>query len=91
MKFKSFGPIRRALDSQVIYLDMPDGSVVRDAIARVVDLGGTDLEDIIMDGDRVSGNLIIMLNRKDVSTLNGEGTPLSEGDEIALLPHVQGG
>lgn len=91
VKFKSFGPIRRALDSQVIYLDMPDGSVVRDAIARVVDLGGTDLEDIIMDGDRVSGNLIIMLNRKDVSTLNGEGTPLSEGDEIALLPHVQGG
>ena len=40
VKFKSFGPIRRALDSQILYLDMPEGSVVRDAISRVVERGG---------------------------------------------------
>jgi len=91
VKFKSFGPIRRALDSQILNLEMPDGSVVRDAIAIVVERGGAELESIIMDGGRISGNLIIMLNKKDVATLDGEDTPLSDGDEIALLPHVQGG
>ena len=39
----------------------------------------------------VDGNLIVMLNKKDVATIGGIGLGVSEGDEIALLPHVQGG
>jgi molybdopterin converting factor small subunit len=91
VKFKSFGPIRRALDSQVLTVDVPDGSTVRDVIDRVLKIGGPDLEQLVMEGDRISGNLIIMLNKKDVATLEGEDTAVSHEDEIAMLPHVQGG
>ncbi len=91
VKFKSFGPIRRALDSQVLTVDVPDGSTVRDVIDRVLTIGGPELEQIVMEGDRISGNLIIMLNRKDVATLEGENTMVVHDDEIAMLPHVQGG
>jgi molybdopterin converting factor small subunit len=91
VKFKSFGPIRRALDSQVLTVDVPDGSTVRDVIDRVLKIGGPELEQIVMEGDRISGNLIIMLNKKDVATLDGENTAVAHDDEIAMLPHVQGG
>lgn len=91
VKFKSFGPIRRALDSQVLTVDVPDGSTVRDVIDRVLKIGGPELEQIVMEGDRISGNLIIMLNKKDVATLEGENTMVVHDDEIAMLPHVQGG
>ncbi|MHA2118656.1 MAG: MoaD/ThiS family protein [Candidatus Thorarchaeota archaeon] len=91
MKFKSFGPIRRVLDSQVLTVDVPDGSTVRDVIDRVLKIGGPELERIVMEGDRISGNLIIMLNKKDVATLEGENTAVAHDDEIAMLPHVQGG
>ncbi|MHA2141311.1 MAG: MoaD/ThiS family protein [Candidatus Thorarchaeota archaeon] len=91
MKFKSFGPIRRALDSQELVVDIPDGSTVRDVINRVLEIGGTELEQIVMEGNKVSGNLIIMLNKKDVATLEGENTAVAHDDEIAMLPHVQGG
>jgi molybdopterin converting factor small subunit len=91
VKFKSFGPIRRALDNQELTVDMPNGSTVRDVIDRVLKIGGPELEQIVMEGDRISGNLIVMLNKKDVATLEGENTAVAHDDEIAMLPHVQGG
>jgi molybdopterin converting factor small subunit len=91
VSFKSFGPIRRALTNQVLQLEVPDDSTVRLVIDRVVEIGGDEIRSLIMEGDRISGNLIVMLNKKDVATLNGEDTLVQENDEIAVLPHVQGG
>jgi molybdopterin converting factor small subunit len=91
VKFKSFGPIRRALASRELVVDMPDGSTIREVIGRVLEIGGAELEQIVMEGDKVSGNLIIMLNKKDVATLEGEATVVKHDDEIVMLPHVQGG
>lgn len=72
-------------------MDVPDDSTVRQVIDRVIEIGGSDLGRLVMDGDRISGNLIIMLNKKDVNTLGGIDTKVNENDEIAILPHVQGG
>lgn len=91
VKFKSFGPIRRVLASEVLIVDVPDGSTVRNVIDSVLEMGGAELEQIIMEGDKISGNLIIMLNKKDVAKLEGENTAVAQDDEITMLPHVQGG
>jgi molybdopterin converting factor small subunit len=91
VSFKSFGPIRRALTNQVLELEVPDDSTVRLVIDRIVEIGGDEVRRLIMEGDRISGNLIVMLNKKDVTTLEGEHTPVHENDEVAVLPHVQGG
>ena len=72
-------------------MDVPDDATVRQVIVRVIEIGGSELARLIIDGDRISGNLIIMLNKKDVNTLNGVDTIVEEDDEIAILPHVQGG
>jgi molybdopterin converting factor small subunit len=91
VSFKSFGPIRRALTSQVLEIEVPIDSTVRQIIDRIVEIGGDEVRRLILDGDRISGNLIVMLNKKDVATLEGEHTPVHENDEVAVLPHVQGG
>jgi len=72
-------------------VDVPDGSTVRNVIDSVLEMGGAELEQIIMEGDKISGNLIIMLNKKDVAKLEGENTAVAQDDEITMLPHVQGG
>lgn len=60
-------------------------------IQAVLELGDQSLRDLILDQGKISGNLIVILNKKDVSTLGGVDISVNEGDEIALLPHVQGG
>ena len=89
--FKSFGPIRRLLGRKIIEVDVPEGSTVRSVIDKVIDQSGEELSELIMEKDKISGNLIVILNKKDVETLGGVGITVSEGDEIAILPHVQGG
>jgi MoaD family protein len=90
--FKSFGTIRRVLQKQLLELDMPEGSTVRDVIDEVVSIGGPPLRRIVLHEGEVSGNLIVLLNRRDVRTLDGEfSVQVSEGDMVSLLPHVQGG
>ncbi len=89
--FKSFGPIRRLLGKKIIEVEVPEDSTVRQVIDVVVKQSGEELHKLIMDKDRISGNLIVILNKKDVDTLGGVDIAVSEGDEIAILPHVQGG
>ncbi len=91
VRFKSFGPIRRLLDEQMMEVEVPFGSTVLQVVQKVAEIGGAKLKDLILRNGGIDGNLIVMLNKKDVSTLGGIEISVSEGDEIALLPHVQGG
>jgi molybdopterin converting factor small subunit len=75
----------------VIELDVPEDSTVLQVIQHVVKLGGAPLRNLVIENGKIDGNLIIMLNKRDVSTLGGVDLPVKEGDEVALLPHVQGG
>ena len=91
IRIKSFGPIRRILENQLIEVEVPEGATVLQVVQIVADVGGAKLQDLIFKNGRIDGNLIVMLNKKDVSTIGGVELIVSEGDEIALLPHVQGG
>ena len=91
VRFKSFGPIRRLLDEQMMEVEVPSESTVLQVVQKVAEIGGAKLKDLILRNGGIDGNLIVMLNKKDVSTLGGIEISVSEGDEIALLPHVQGG
>ncbi|MFW9832610.1 MAG: MoaD/ThiS family protein [Candidatus Thorarchaeota archaeon] len=91
VNFKSFGSVRRLLKERVMAIDVPEDSTVRDVINKVVELGSEDLKKMMMHNGELSGNLIVMLNKKDVETLGGIDIVVHDGDEIAILPHVQGG
>ena len=43
------------------------------------------------ESGKVREYVIIMKNRKDVDSLDGLKTTLSEGDEVAILPPIAGG
>ncbi|NWF96387.1 MAG: MoaD family protein [Candidatus Thorarchaeota archaeon] len=88
---KSFGPVRRALGSNVVDVEVSLGATVADVIRRAVSDRGASAASIILNGNDISGNLIILLNRRDTDHLQGLLTPVHDGDEITILPHVQGG
>jgi molybdopterin/thiamine biosynthesis adenylyltransferase/rhodanese-related sulfurtransferase/molybdopterin converting factor small subunit len=50
------------------------------------------LRDRILDGaGRLPGHLNVYVNQVEVRSLQGEATPLREGDEVALIPAMAGG
>lgn len=72
-------------------VEVPNDSTVRQVVNRVVEIGGEELRKLIIHDDDISGNLIVMLNKKDVETLGGIDIVVHDGDEVTILPHVQGG
>ncbi len=91
VNFKSFGLLRRLLGNKILELEVQEPATIQDVIERVLEIGGPEVKNLVVDGDRISGNLIVMLNLKDTNTLDGANTPVEDGDEVAVLPHVQGG
>ncbi|MBD3405928.1 MAG: MoaD family protein [Candidatus Lokiarchaeota archaeon] len=91
VRFKSFGPLKRLLPSSEMYLDIPLDSTVNDVIDRVLEIGGKEFERLIMNNGKLSGNLIVLVNKTDIDRLDGLDTRLSSGDLVTILPHVQGG
>ena len=79
------------MKEKVIDVEVPNDSTVRQVIIRVIEMGGEELRKLIMHDDDISGNLIVILNKKDVETLGGIDIVVHDGDEVAILPHVQGG
>jgi len=75
----------------MIELDVSEDSTVLQVIEQVVELGGDSLRNMVIDNGKIDGNLIVMLNKRDVTTLGGVNIVVKAGDELALLPHVQGG
>ncbi len=89
--FKSFGLLRRIIGKRVIEIHVADDATISDVLDYIVDEWGEEASNLIMDNGKISGNLIILLNMKDIDTLEGERTLVKENDQVAVLPHVQGG
>ncbi len=78
------------MGQSVVSLEANPTAKVRDIITVAIKKFG--LEDILLNKNgTISGNLIVMLNGHDTDLLEGLDTPVKHGDEIAILPHVQGG
>src|SRR4030042_5325110 len=82
-------PFRRLAGNQV-YIRM-EGSTV----AEVLDNLGNEfpgLRHLIFDeSDEVPGHINIYVNNLEMHSLKGKETPLNDGDEAAVIPHIAGG
>src|SRR5579864_3310830 len=74
-----FGVLREMVGKSTDLIDLPEGASVRDAIARY--------ESQIPRLKESLSSLALAVNQQ----YTGADTPLSENDEVALLPPVSGG
>ncbi len=78
IRLRCFSHIKYALGRDELTLEMPGGARVGDVVARVREMGGDALRSIPVRA---------AVNQEYVD----EGAALADGDEVALIPPVQGG
>jgi MoaD family protein len=87
---KTFATFREVMDSQ-FDMEYPQGATIRtllnDLVKRYDGVG--DL--IFASPGTIRDFVNILKNGRNVHFLNGQDTPLEEGDVIALFPPVAGG
>ncbi|VVB68910.1 Small archaeal modifier protein 3 [uncultured archaeon] len=87
---KAFANFRDILgrDSQV---DLMEGSTIKELLDNLSASHQRLRSAIFDESGKVREYVVIMKNRKDIVSLDGLQTALSESDEVAILPPVAGG
>lgn len=90
VQVRSFANFRSILGKDLI-VNLENGSTVKDLLDNLSASYQGFRSAIFDESGQVKGYVILMKNRKNIDSLGGLETELSEGDEMAILPPVAGG
>ncbi|WP_054854866.1 MoaD/ThiS family protein [Vulcanisaeta sp. JCM 16161] len=68
-----------------ITLQVPDGCTVKDLIMRLGEVN-PEIPKILLKGDELNENYVVIVNGRDIYWLKGLFTNLSDGDEVLIAP-----
>jgi molybdopterin converting factor small subunit len=92
---KLFGVFRSAARTSELNLQIPDeNATVKAAISQLIATDSfASLKQLLMDNEMADPrpNALIMVSGREIGTLDGLETKLTEDDELSLLPVAHGG
>jgi molybdopterin converting factor small subunit len=73
-------------------MNMDNGTSLKTAVGQIAARSAALKRILTVAGlNEHSSSLLILVNEKDSSVLNGLETPLQDGDEVVLIPVIHGG
>ena len=85
--------LKEVIGQRLTEIDLAHGSTVEDFLTYMKERWGDKLSARLFEPE--SGAVLpyvrIMVNGQTIQFLEGMETPLKEGDEVLILPHVSGG
>ena len=82
----------RVIRNETLEMDLPKGSTVRDLLAQLALTAAEKKKILKPDGSGLNDGMGVLVDRKNVD-LYAEGldTPLSDGNQVALIHLITGG
>jgi molybdopterin synthase sulfur carrier subunit len=87
---RAFANFREILGKD-LNIEVKDRATIRDLLDELVSSRPGIQYAIFEESGRIREYVILMKNRKNIESMSGLDTELSEGDEVAILPPVAGG
>ena len=86
-----YAGLREAAGQRDFEVDLPAGAVVSELLRRLIALRPKLDGKILDENGHVRQYVAVFVNGRDIRHLDGLGTPVQPGDEIAIFPPVAGG
>jgi len=87
---RAFGDLIKILGSEIV-VELEPGSKIEDLALKLGEKAGKPTRDRIGDHDLTGPEFNVLLNGRNILTLEGLMTPLKHGDIVALFPPLVGG
>jgi molybdopterin synthase sulfur carrier subunit len=87
---KAFANFRDILGKDMD-VEIKDCSTIKDLLDDLISSRQRLQSALFDESGQIKEYVILMKNRKNINSLDGLETKLSEGDEVAILPPVAGG
>jgi sulfur-carrier protein len=90
VKVRAFASFREILGRE-LEVDLVEGSTIMGLLSELCSSRERLCQAIFDPSGQVRDYVVLMKNRKNIQSLEGFHTLLSEGDEVAIFPPVAGG
>ncbi len=94
VKVRFLGTIRQSVgkDQLILSLDPCKTYKIGDILREVIESGGKDLSTILVEMQKKSRETVrVIVNGKEISSLDGFETEVQDGDQITIFPLLAGG
>ena len=73
-------------------MDLEDNSTINDVFSKLIEKFGDDIKTVLVkETGALNDHVVIMLNEKNIRSLDDLNTRIQNKDEITLLPAIAGG
>ncbi|MEM2539552.1 MAG: MoaD/ThiS family protein [Candidatus Bathyarchaeia archaeon] len=92
VEVRMLGMLKKISGRDRVSLDLDEGLRLREVIERILEEINS-LKDVLLDPELRDPrpNIIVLVNGKDISVLDGLDTQIKDGDEIVFIPIIHGG
>ncbi|MEM3745370.1 MAG: MoaD family protein [Candidatus Bathyarchaeia archaeon] len=92
VEVRMLGMLKKISGRDRVSLDLNEGLRLREVIERILEEINS-LKDVLLDPELRDPrpNIIVLVNGKDISVLDGLDTQIKDGDEIVFIPIIHGG
>lgn len=91
VEVRVYADLRRVLGGKNLIVKLEEGARVKDLVLKLggkVEASGN----LLLGGLRLAeASLIVLVNGRNINSLNGPDTVLREGDLVAFMPVTEGG
>jgi len=92
VKVKFYSLLKDVTKLEKISLSIEKSLTIKDILERLIEKFGKDFEDLIYQKEgELNKYLLVVLNEKDIRSVNGLATNVQDGDKIAFIPAIAGG
>jgi MoaD family protein len=92
VKVRFYSLLKDVTKLEKISLSIEKSLTIKDILERLIEKFGKDFEELVYQKKgELNKYLLVVLNEKDIRSVNGLATNVQDGDKITFIPAIAGG
>ncbi len=92
VKISFLSLLKDRIGAKELNIDLEDNATVNDVFSKLFEKFGEDIKTVLVKKTgELNDHVVIMLNEKNIRSLDDLNTKIQNKDEITLLPAIAGG
>lgn len=92
VKISFLSLLKDRIGARELNMDLEDNATINDVFSKLIEKFGENIKTVLVkETGEINDHVVIMLNEKNIRSLDDLNTKIQHKDEITLMPAIAGG